>query len=359
MSEERLVLAMAIHRAFSLRCHEKERLLSALESPRALEQATFDDLSCIVGRQIRFTAWHPSRALGVARNDLRVTRALGVRIVPVWSSEYPPLLRETYDPPFIIFVRGSLPQNDLPAVAMVGTRSPNNDGLRAARDISSELAAAGVPVISGLASGIDAAAHRGAVSAAASPTFAVLGNGIDRIYPMVNRKLAGGMLTTGGGLISEYPPGFPARRYHFPERNRIIAGLARWVLIVQAPERSGALITADYALDAGRELVVHKAGVTPAVACAGTRALADDGAQVVSHAADLLPELPRDAQTGRRSAVGVPLHDNSDASYQPEESGSASRLRRGNSGHPSDISSLLARRLDRELDIFEPEPAYG
>lgn len=359
MSEETLLCAMALHRAFSLRCDEKERLLYAVEDVRTLERAGLDDLSLTLGRRMNFSAWEPRRAVVAARKDLRVAQSLGVRIVPVWSEDYPPLLRETYDPPFVLFVRGALPANSVPAVAVVGTRSPNNDGLRAARNISFEFARDGLPVISGLASGIDAAGHRGAVSASASPTFAVLGSGIDRIYPAANRTLAAAILRGAGGLISEYPPGFPVRRYHFPERNRIIAGLARWVLIVQAPERSGALITADYALDAGRELLVHTVGVTSEAACVGTRALADDGAPVVSRVADLLPEWRRSRDTVGRNAVDSGPHDLPEGRTPSEESGSVSRLRRDSSGHPSDISSLLARRLDRELDIFEPEPSYG
>ncbi|MFP4644989.1 MAG: DNA-processing protein DprA, partial [Spirochaetales bacterium] len=200
---------------------------------------------------------------------------------------------------------------------------------------------------------------RGAVSARSTPTFAVLGSGIDRIYPAANRTLAASMLTGSGGLISEYPPGFPVRRYHFPERNRIIAVLARWVLIVQAPERSGALITADYALDAGRELLVHTVGVSSAAACVGTRALADDGAQAVSGVADLLPESSCSSDTAGRNAADAVSHELPEVPNLSREPGSASRHPRSGSAHPSDISSLLARRLDRELDIFEPEPCYG
>ncbi len=142
--------------------------------------------------------------------------------------------------------------------------------------------------MSGLARGIDREAHEGCEEAGFR-SVAVLGSGIDMIYPSSSRAAGMALLARGGGILSEYPPGVPALRYHFPARNRIISGLCRGVVIIQAPERSGALITADYALEQGKDLWVHAAG-TYGSAGAGTRRLADAGAPVIHGAADLLRE---------------------------------------------------------------------
>jgi DNA processing protein len=167
----------------------------------------------------------------------------------------------------------------------VGTRVPTEAAKQAAFALGRDLAAAGVVVVSGLARGIDGQAHRGAVEAGL--TVAVLGNGIDTVCPGGHEGLARKILATGGALVSEYGPGEPAFGYRFVERNRIISGLARSVVVVQAPARSGALITADFALDQGRDVVVHEAGLEGDRG-AGTRALAVQGAPVVKTVADVL-----------------------------------------------------------------------
>ncbi len=350
MNDDRLILALTVHRAFGLKSREKERVFAAVRTSEEYSRLTLDDLSVYAGRPLSFRSWSAEGSVKAAERDLGICRSLGIDIVGVWNKEYPPLLRESWDPPFMVFVRGNLPDPCLPALAAVGTRKPDNEALNASWRLGFEAGEIDLALISGLATGVDSAAHRGTVERGAA-TFAVLGSGIDSVYPAVHKSLAARMLDTGGGLVSEYPPGFPALRHHFPERNRIIAALSRWVAIVQAPARSGALITAEYALDCGRDLVVHAAGVGDSSRSEGTRALAEDGAPVISSPRDL-PDLSRLYQEHHTGSMDG---EREDQAGPPRSSVGALR----ESGHPSDAASLLARRLDRELGLYEKEPAYG
>jgi len=164
----------------------------------------------------------------------------------------------------------------------VGTRKPSAAAMTQTYDVAFGLGCGGLSVVSGLALGIDAMAHRGNIEGGAA-TFAVLGSAVDEVFPTSNRGLAHRVLDTGGALLSEYPPGTGPLRWHFPARNRIIAGLSRGVLVVEAPEKSGALITARCALDQNRDVWVASAGV----AAEGTGRLVRDGAEVVRSASDV------------------------------------------------------------------------
>jgi DNA processing protein len=177
-----------------------------------------------------------------------------------------------------LFFRGVLPNPEKPLAAVVGTRSPSSAGAKQAYEFGRDFGESGISVVSGLARGIDAMAHKGAVRTS-SPTIAVLGSGPDEVFPKSNRDLARRLVEAGGALVSEYPPGTPPLKHHFPARNRIISGLARAVVVVEAPEKSGALITADFALDQGRELWVGSAGLTSAMGW-GCRKLASEGARI-------------------------------------------------------------------------------
>jgi DNA processing protein len=180
-----------------------------------------------------------------------------------------------------------LPWENRPSVAVVGTRLPSGMALKAAFEIGLELAAEGAVVVSGLARGIDRAAHRGCV-AGAGCAVAVMGNGIDTVYPYGSRRLAEMILEQGGALVSEYPPGTPPLKHHFPARNRIISGLSQAVIVVEAPEKSGALITSDFALEQGRELFVHETGCREGVG-SGTVALAEQGAVKITRVSQMFP----------------------------------------------------------------------
>jgi DNA processing protein len=223
-----------------------------------------------------------------AEQDAGAARTRGIGYVSYAEEAYPPLLRESYDPPAVLFYRGALPDPVRPLAAVVGTRKPSGFAAAQAYTFGRALAWGGVPVVSGLALGIDALAHRGNLEGGA-PTAAVLGSGLDWVYPASNRGLARRILENGGALLSEYPPGTPARKWHFPARNRIIAGLARGTLLVEAPAASGALITARFALDQGRDLWVASAGVNSPRG-EGCRNLAQEGAPVITRGEDILNE---------------------------------------------------------------------
>jgi DNA processing protein len=201
---------------------------------------------------------------------------------------YPSPLRHLYDPPPVIWIRGDPAVLARPAVAVVGARAALPESLALAESLGHELAEAGLLVVSGLARGIDSAAHRGALRDGA--TVAVCGTGIDRVYPPEHGALAAA-IAGAGALVTELTPGTPPRAPHFPRRNRIIAGLSSAVVVVEASERSGALGTARAALEAGRE-VMAVPGSVGAGRNRGGHALLRDGATIVESAADVVAALP-------------------------------------------------------------------
>lgn len=208
------------------------------------------------------------------------------RIVSFWDEDYPALLKQIHDPPAVLYVRGQLPIGS--AFAIVGSRRATAGGLRLTEEIAAALAARGVTIVSGLARGIDAAAHRGALSVKGA-TIAVLGCGIDRAYPQENLEIFQQILERNA-IISEFPPGVPPLAGHFPGRNRIISGLSNGVLIVEAADGSGSLITGDFALEQGRELFAVPGAVKNKTS-SGTNRLIKQGAQVVTEAHDILQSL--------------------------------------------------------------------
>jgi DNA processing protein len=201
---------------------------------------------------------------------------------------FPPLLAAIHDPPPQLFLRGTAEAEVLsrPAVALVGARSCSSYGRSVARSLARDVAAAGLVVVSGMARGIDGEAHRGALDAG-GVTVAVLGCGVDRDYPAAHAELARRICETGGLVISEYEAGVEPAPWRFPARNRIIAGLCRATVVIEARERSGALITADFALEEGREVLAVPGEITSTLS-AGTNALLRLGATPVTGAADVL-----------------------------------------------------------------------
>lgn len=177
----------------------------------------------------------------------------GVHLITQDSAQYPPRLARTARPPHLLFCQGAAELNDPIAISIVGTRRADSYGLRHTRRIARELAEKGVCIVSGLALGVDAAAHWGALDAKGR-TVAVLGGALDKLYPEENRKLMETIQANGGSIISEYPPGTAPTRYSFVQRNRIVAGMGLGVLVTQAPHKSGALSTVNYALEEGREV---------------------------------------------------------------------------------------------------------
>jgi DNA processing protein len=213
--------------------------------------------------------------------------AAGHRFLPRSAPDFPPLLRSIHDPPAGLFLRGASEPEILtrPAVAIVGARACSGYGSSVGRSLACELAGAGLVVVSGLARGIDADAHRGALDADGA-TVAVLGCGIDRDYPAAHAELAR-RVADAGLIVSEYAPGVEPAPWRFPARNRIVAGLCAATVVVEARERSGALITADLALEEGREVFAVPGEITSSLS-AGTNALLKLGAAPLTSAADVL-----------------------------------------------------------------------
>jgi len=237
-------------------------------------------------------------------SDIDWLEGSGARIVLYTDPEYPPLLRESAGAPAVLYVLGSVGALSAPQLAMVGSRSPTAAGRATAREFAAWFARAGLTVTSGLAFGIDAASHEGAL-AGGGLTIAVLGSGLDRIYPAEHAALAA-RIAHCGALVSEFPPRTAPQRSHFPRRNRIISGLSLGTLVVEAARQSGSLITARLAAEAGREVFAIPGSIHSPVS-RGCHALIKSGAKLVEEAADVLTELkisvPKEQLTGPSAAA--------------------------------------------------------
>ncbi len=232
----------------------------------------------------------------------------GIRVVTPRLGGFPSMLASIYDPPALLFVRGEDLPADAPCVAVVGARRASSYGRWAAETLGGELARRGVVVVSGAAYGVDGQAHQGCLRAGGF-TVAVLGCGIDRAYPPAHAGLLR-RIASSGCVVSEYPPGDDPLPWRFPHRNRIIAGMSHAVVVVEAGEKSGALITADMALEEGRE-VMAVPGPIGSLLSRGTNALIQKGAKLVMDVADICEELPfscmpRDMDTGASAAWAQP-----------------------------------------------------
>ena len=282
------LLDLMICRIPGLKGKERVELEKKFDREEDFSVLSKRDIEELLGRSLTGESWTISQIRSLAEKDSSTAVKLGIRIVSWRESSYPPLLREIFDPPALLFYRGLLPNPEKPLVAVVGTRRPSSQASARAFFFGRELGEAGISVVSGLALGIDAMAHRGNIEGKA-PTIAVLGSGVDQVYPPSNRTLARRILETGGCILSEYPPGTAPLKWNFHARNRIISALARGTVIVEAPEKSGALITARFALDQGRDLWVDSASIRSRRG-GGTARLAEDGAALISSARDILSE---------------------------------------------------------------------
>jgi len=234
-------------------------------------------------RIVRFADWD------VVEAQFERAERIGAELIPAWDPRFPAALRQIFDPPVLLWVRGSLPKGDALAVAVVGTRRPTDYGLRIARQFAMELARQGVTIVSGLAYGIDAMAHRGALEAGGR-TLAVLGSGVDRIYPACHGRLAQAIIAQGA-LVSEFPLGAAPDAPNFPRRNRLISGLAQAVLIVEAYETGGALITARLALEQNREVLAIPGALHNPASAGPNRLIRESLAQLVRSPDDVLETL--------------------------------------------------------------------
>ena len=231
--------------------------------------------------------------------ELSLVQRAGVEIVTLNDPGYPMPLATISDPPLALYVRGTVKSDDAIAVGVVGARRASLYGLQAAERLSYDLALRGITVVSGLARGIDAAAHRGAL-AVSGRTIAVLGSGLARVYPPEHEELAA-RVADHGAVLSEYPMETPPLPHNFPRRNRLISGLSLGVVVVEAAQRSGALITADCALEQGREVFAVPGPVT-SVTSQGTHRLLKQGARLVTSIEDILEELRLTERPARETA---------------------------------------------------------
>jgi len=292
-----------------LNIKEKNIMIDSFDNTDDLFVQSKSDIERILGRRLK-NFWDLSEVRDRAGRIDTTCRMRSIKWVSKESCDYPPLLRETYDPPPVIYYKGVLPNPEKSLLGIVGTRKPSRQAAEQVYKIAGNIGRAGISVVSGLAVGIDAMAHRGNLIGNA-PGYAVLGSGADEIFPSVNRPLAKRLLDSGGAIISEYPPGTPPAKWTFPARNRIIAALSRGVLVAEAPKKSGALITASFALEQGKDLWVASCGVNDENSEAspidkrGTTKLADDGAEIIFSACDILIKWNlRDADAKPDARIG-------------------------------------------------------
>lgn len=271
--------------------------LDAQEQQQRLSPEAFELLSAYTVKGSSSLIGHKLKRL-LCRCD-----ADSVRLLFSHEVDFPPLLRQTTDSPELLFVSGSVEALHWPQIAIVGSRKASASGIKQAEQISSELSAAGLGITSGLALGIDAAAHRGAIKVKGK-TIAVLGSGLDQLYPRRNLELSRQILAEGGALISEYPFGTPPKPANFPKRNRIVTGLALGTLVVEAAERSGSLISASLALEENREVFAIPGSINNPLS-RGCHRLIKQGAILVENTQDIAEHLSCSIQ-GQLSLI-VPL----------------------------------------------------
>ena len=288
-----------------LRNQTRLALLEHFGTPKDIYCADAGEILLTEGMTREQAALLENRDLAAAERILGDCRRLGLRLLTLQDAEYPDRLRNIYDPPCLLYVKGNLfPVDEELTVAVVGTRDATPYGMQCADKIGGQLAAGGAVVITGLARGIDTAAARGALRSGGT-VIGVLGNGVDVIYPQENRWVYEDV-AAAGVLISEYPPGSEPAPRHFPVRNRIISGLSSAVLVVEAPEKSGALITADTALEQGRDLYAVP-GPIDAPNSVGCNRLIRDGAALVSCGWDILQDYNARFPGKLRREEGKPL----------------------------------------------------
>ncbi len=318
------------------------RLLARFQSPALVLNAGESALRDIVGKQLAQRIVAYSEVVDL-EGQIRALRDCGGSIITMNDPAYPLLLGEIYDPPLVLFSRGQLFESDRNAVAIVGTRKASPYGIRMAEKLGRELAARSITVVSGMALGIDTAAHRGALDAGGR-TIAVLGCGVDVVYPPRNADLVE-EIATSGCVLSQFPMGSSPSRNHFPIRNRILSGMTLGTLVVQAPIRSGALITAHAAVEQGRE-VFAVPGEIGVYNSQGPHALIREGAKLVETVDDILVELniPSDIRVAVPQTVPAVATDSPTEAIAP---------------NPAPAPALPGSEEDKDiLSVLAPNGSY-
>jgi DNA processing protein len=323
------------------------KLVEHFGSAERVLQASLTELEASGMRAVSAQSLATGKSLALAQDELAKAVQSNARIIALSDPEYPPRLKEIYDPPVILFVKGSVELLSRPGIAMVGTRHPTPYGSGMAERLATDLAARGLVIISGMARGIDTASHRGAI-AAKGKTIAVFGTGIDFPYPRENTRLAEQILALGGSLISEFPVGTSPVPQNFPIRNRIISGMSVGVLVVEAAEYSGTRITSRCALEQNRDVYAVPGNVTNKNSW-GPNTLIKQGAKLVATWEDVWEELPADVQAelgSMQNESPAPVS----ASLFPDDV---------HSPHEQKLLKLLkpdeATHIDELVEMLEPE----
>lgn len=284
------------------------KLLDYFDTPEAIWTASPAALKASGIKEKPLQALLDKRALVNIRAEWEKLETYAIALITEDDPAYPTLLKEIHNPPYILYKRGTFDYNSKPLVAIVGSRHATSYGERVAETFAQELVAAGIGIVSGLAFGIDSAAHKGVLNAQGD-TVAVLGNSLDdaSVSPKAQLSLAKAILNQSGALLSEYPPETAATPFTFPTRNRIIAGMSQGTIIVEAATRSGSLITARLALEYNREVFAVPGSVF-SDASAGPHSLIRSGATVATNIQDILEELrPHIQHTSTPTSVSTPL----------------------------------------------------
>lgn len=273
-----LIEGMSAHKKFTL----------ATQVVELSEKSDFDIEAILCARltQQQYELFQSEKLKSDALYIMEQCRKKRIKVLSFFHEEYPEMLKYIHDPPLVLYMRGRLPQMN--GIALVGSRKASGYGIETAVKLSGELALSGILVVSGMARGIDTAAHCGALNANGE-TAAVLGCGVDIAYPPENRQLMERIIESGA-VLSEYPPGTPPATFHFPSRNRIISGMTLGTVVVEAGLKSGSLITAHCAMDQGRDVFAVPGNITHYNSM-GTNRLIKDGAKMVLSVDDILEEL--------------------------------------------------------------------
>jgi DNA processing protein len=324
------------------------KLVEHFGSPEAVFRASLTELEGSGIQAISAQSIATGKSAELAREEIARAAAMGATLISMEDPCYPLRLKEIYDPPLILYIRGNSEVLTKPGIAMVGTRHPTPYGTGMAERLACDLAAQGLVIISGMARGVDTASHRGAISAKGK-TIAVFGTGVDVIYPKENSRLAEQILALGGALISEFPLGTFAAPQNFPIRNRILSGMSVGVLVVEAAEYSGTRITARCALEQNRDVFAVPGNVTNKNSW-GPNTLIKQGAKLVATWEDVWEELPTEVRLTLTPASSPESAGSSTASLFPNE---------GLPPHEKRILSLLkadeTTHIDEIVEKLETE----
>jgi len=315
------------------------KLAEHFGSAEAVFRASLTELEATGIQVVSAQSLATGKSQELAREEIAQAATAGVELISLDDPSYPPRLKEIYDPPLILRVRGNPDVLTQPGVAMVGTRHPSPYGSGMAERLACDLAAQGLVIISGMARGVDTASHRGAITAKGK-TVAVFGTGVDVIYPKENTRLSEQILALGGALISEFPLGTFAAPQNFPIRNRIISGMAAGVLVVEAAEYSGTRITARCALEQNRDVFAVPGNVTNKNSW-GPNTLIKQGAKLVATWEDVWEDLPTEVRLALTPPASPESSDASSASLFPSQ---------GLPPHEKKILSLLQADESTHID---------